>query len=168
MYLLSTPLLGVVSFEVHQFITYRGLMYEFGCYKPNEHRVQDPNDPTYEYNTREITGKENVGSSICTYEEVKTFIEIRRKYNLFLYNCQHFAQGLANYLVGDCKMPLSRKRSDSEEELARYIFSISGDGNCTDAFGTLSNSTATRPTASAGTLYAASALLAVISFTGMV
>ena len=52
----------------HQFITYRGLMYEFGDYSAdveNAARIQDPNDPNYEYNTRKITKTVYVGLSSC-------------------------------------------------------------------------------------------------------
>ena len=80
----------------HQFITYRGLMYEFGDYEDMEFgaRIQDPNDPNYEYNTREITNTTYLGRSSCTYEQVLKFTKTWSNYDLCSHNCQDFAQGL--------------------------------------------------------------------------
>ena len=79
----------------HRFITYRGLMYEFGNYTPNRVRVQDPLDPNYEYNTRSITRTEYVGESTCTYEKVMKFVNNwNMNYGFLLNNCQKFAKRL--------------------------------------------------------------------------
>lgn len=59
----------------HHFITYRGLTFEFGNYGT---RVQDPNDPKYEYNTKTTYGKTFLGESSCTYEQVVEYMKIGR------------------------------------------------------------------------------------------
>ena len=84
----------------HQFITYRGLMYEFGSYGS---RVQDPLDPHYEYKTREIKDSEYLGPSTCTYEEVVEFTKTWVDYSLCSHNCQDFARGLGKYLLQTIK-----------------------------------------------------------------
>ena len=84
----------------HHFITYRGLMYEFGDYGS---RVQDPNDPKYEYNKRSSTRK-YVGESNCTYQQVRRSIDVwmASDYRLCGNNCQDFADRLQNMLVAGC------------------------------------------------------------------
>lgn len=116
----------------HQFITYRGLTYEFGLYGT---RVQDPNDPNYEYNTRSSYGRTYLGLSSCTYEEVMTFVNAwsNSQYRLCSHNCQDFARGLGKYLTTDCGARTKRGRRQSDDDLAGYIFSISG-ANCTSGF----------------------------------
>lgn len=116
----------------HQFILYRGLMYEYGEYGA---RIQDPNDPNYEYlpGGRSTTGNKYLGDSSCTYEQVSEYLKMWNSddYCLCTYNCQDFARGLGIYLTNDCKKT-SRKRSSpsDDDEFAEYIFSISGDGTC--------------------------------------
>lgn len=117
----------------HQFITYRGLTYEFGLYGT---RVQDPNDPNYEYNTRSSYDRTYLGLSSCTYEEVMTFVNTwsNSQYRLCSHNCQDFARGLGKYLTTDCaRARTKRGRRQSDDDLAGYIFSISG-ANCTSGF----------------------------------
>lgn len=113
----------------HQFITYRGLMYEFGDYGT---RVQDPNDPDYEYETRSESGSPvDCGTSSCTYQQVERFLDIwaNKKYSLAFNNCQHFATGLVIYLTGDCTaLPNSKRQTD--DELAEYISRISRISPC--------------------------------------
>ena len=84
----------------HHFITYRGLMYEFGDYG---RRVQDPNDPKYEYNKRS-SSSEFVGESNCTYQQIKRFIDVwmASDYRLCQNNCQDFADRLQRKLVAGC------------------------------------------------------------------
>lgn len=118
----------------HHFVTYRGLMYEFGDYGS---RIQDPSDPKYEYRpgSRETKRSTLKGESSCTYEDVVKYIDTWDNYDLCSHNCQDFAKGLVEYLQEDCKIP-SRGRSvraDGDSDLAEYIFSIAGDGNCTTA-----------------------------------
>ena len=104
---------------VHEFITYRGLMYEYGDHGT---RVQDPSDPNYEYapgKRQEIplVSPSDVGMSACTYEQVLPFLDLWPKdaYSVPYHNCQNFAQDLTEYLVDGCrKLPVYRKRSDTE------------------------------------------------------
>lgn len=129
----------------HPFIVYRGLMYEYGIYGT---RIQDPNDPNYEYgpNGRSKSNEECVGESSCTYEQVLPYLEIWKsdEYRLCTHNCQDFAKGLATYLKDGCKM------SSSDKEMAHYVFNIARDGKCTT---TLS---------SAGSLHITAAFIAAI------
>ena len=95
---LGNPLACLFRKPEHHFITYRGLMYEFGIYG---NRVQDPNDPHYEYNnTRQESGSPAyLGTSNCTYQEVIEFMRIWTDYKLCSRNCQDFAKGLGEYLI---------------------------------------------------------------------
>ena len=118
----------------HQFIVYRGFMYEFGRYGT---RVQDPNDPKYEYGPgrRASRNPKRLGLSSCTYGQVMEFVTIWSKnpYKLFSRNCQHFVKGLGAYLTDNCsRAPSRRQKSQSKEDFARYIFSIAGT-NCTNS-----------------------------------
>ncbi len=109
----------------HQFITYRGLMYEFGTYGA---RIQDPSDPKYEYMTRVSYGETFVTSSDCTYGEVKKFVDIwnDKRYNVLFQNCQDFVRGLGNYLGEGCTIPRRKRETEvSEDELAIHVASIS-------------------------------------------
>ena len=107
----------------HHFITYRGLMYEFGDYGS---RVQDPNDPEYEYKPdrrEELGSPVYLGLSNCTYQEVMEFTRIWTAYELCSHNCQDFAKGLGTYLTTNCAYVRQRKQQ-SDDNLAEYIFSI--------------------------------------------
>ena len=135
----------------HHFIVYRGLMYEYGDYGA---RIQDPNDPNYEYRPddgRSTTEEEYLGESSCTYEEVLPYLEIWKsdEYRLCTHNCQDFAKGLAMYLNDGCKTSDS-----SSDEMAEYVFSIASDGKCTT----------TLDLSSAGSLQISAAFIAVIIF----
>ena len=139
-YKYSTPLSGsssrrdlFASFR-HQFILYRGLMYEYGTYGA---RIQDPNDPNYEYRRcsergRSITDIKYLGASSCTYEQVTDYLRIWKSddFRLCSHNCQDFARGLGTYLTNDCKKSSRKRSSPSDDEFAEYIFSISGGETC--------------------------------------
>ena len=118
----------------HHFVMYRGFMYEFGAYLT---RVQDPNDPWYEYRNggRAAYGGEMVGESSCTYEEVGVFLTNWVNYDLCSHNCQDFTKGLIEYLKTDCVNARRRRKRQSDEDFARYIFSIAGT-NCENSLGT--------------------------------
>ena len=123
----------------HQFITYRGLMYEFGSYGS---RVQDPLDPNYEYKTREITKSVYVGLSSCTHQEVVKYSRTWDNYDLCSHNCQDFSRGLEKYLTSDC-VYYSQKKSlqagtDDDDDFADYIFSLAGE-NCNTTLSTSEN-----------------------------
>ena len=122
----------------HQFIVYRGLMYEYGTYGA---RIQDPNDnDNYEYRRpggRSITSTNYVGDSSCTYEQVSKFLKTwsSSDYRLCSHDCQDFVKGLKTHLKNDCQMRGQidsdwKRSSPSDDEFAEYIFSISGDGTC--------------------------------------
>ena len=116
----------------HQFIVYRGLMYEFGNYG---FREQDPNDPYYEYGSgrRASFNPKNLGLSSCTYEKVRMFVKTwtADQYRFLRNNCQHFAKGLGAYLIDNCsRCPSGQQDNQTNEDFARYIFSIAGT-NCT-------------------------------------
>ena len=115
----------------HHFVTYRGLMYEFGTYGT---RIQDPLDPNYEYRSPGGRSSEYISSyvwSTCTYDELERYLGSWSKYKLCSRNCQHFASGLMKYIKGGCKVPSNgRKRQEvSDLELARYIYTLAGK-NC--------------------------------------
>ena len=122
----------------HEFITYRGLMYEFGKYGEDGSggnvRVQDPNDPCYEYNTRssQYTCRKD-GVSNCTYDQVKPYLSRwDPEYNLCINNCQHFAKGLEKFLIDGCPdLTQNGRGKRSEDAMLEYIISISTDENCT-------------------------------------
>ena len=113
----------------HQFLTYRGLMYEYG--KDYGARVQDPNDPDYEYNKRKIISSKKIGESVCTYEQVIPYLDYWKQedYRLFSNNCQDFVKGLTKYLESNC-VYLEEARKRSATELAEYFFSLCKE-NCT-------------------------------------
>ena len=104
-------------------------MYEFG----DEYgaRVQDPNDPHYEYNTRKIISSKKIGESVCTYEQVIPYLDYWKSedYKLFSNNCQDFVKGLTKYLESNC-MYVAEGRKRSATELAEYFFSLCKE-NCT-------------------------------------
>ena len=82
----------------HQFITYRGFAYEFGC----RYGVQifDVNDPNYKYKDGSDVRYEEKGTSHCTYEQTLSFTNAWSKsYSLLTNNCQHFAAKFAEYLT---------------------------------------------------------------------
>lgn len=129
----------------HHFVTYRGLMYEFGRYKtkngdPIGTRVQDPNDPKYEYRrgNRRWYGKTSLGESTCTYGQVVEFLTMwdKHKYKLCSRNCQDFAIGLGNHLKKGCPNLRNRNlRSDDDSDLD-YLLQISANGTCASSSGT--------------------------------
>jgi hypothetical protein len=130
----------------HQFITYRGFLYEFGTYGT---RIQDPSGPNYEYRTREASPPEEVGDSSCTYDSVVNFNRLWENYKLCSNNCQNYAKGLGQYLIGDCTMPTRKRnaaRSDEERDrqMAEYIFKLAGDGTCSNFTLPLPNSAGVR------------------------
>ena len=119
-------------------------MYEFGDYGT---RIQDPNDPDYEYRpgARPTFRNENLGLSSCTYNEVLKFINAwDDNYRLLLNNCQHFAKGLGKYLLRDCAPPVGKRSTLSDDDFAQYIFSLAEDDLCI----TNSTTTPSAPTAS--------------------
>ena len=129
----STELLSLLSgrkrYELaHQFVTYRGLMYEYG--EDYGAWVQDPSDPNYEYNTRPIKSSQTVGSSKCTYEQVLSYLSYwtSEDYNVFSKNCQDFASGLTEYLKSNCAS-LARGRRHSNTNLIENFFTTC-KGNC--------------------------------------
>lgn len=131
---IGNPLCCIGKQRVHQFITYRGLMYEFGNYLT---RVQDPNDPGYEYNTRVAYDRTRLGQSSCTYDQVQRYLAIWRDYELCSHDCQDFARGLGVYLTTSCANASGRRKRQSDEEFAQYIFSIAGR-NCTGGLSNIS------------------------------
>ena len=136
----------------HQFITYRGLMYEFGDYGT---RVQDPNDPNYEYGPGRRVARDPtyLGLSSCTHEQAKQYLTAWTNYDLFSHNCQDFAKGLGIYLTSDCRG--ERRKRQSDEDFARYIFSIAGT-NCTSSF----TSTGSQPVVPLPLIFIAAGMLA--------
>ena len=124
----------------HHFITYRGLMYEFGCYGT---RVQDPLDPKYEYRNggRTYFNCEKVASSAtCTYEQIKKFSKDWTDYELCGHNCQDYARGLEKYINMNCMEQGGRRRDEtSDVDFANFVFRLSGQ-NCTSGLNATANS----------------------------
>ena len=118
----------------HRFVTYRGLVYEFGNYGT---RIQDPLDPNYEYRPggRSMKCSPAGQSSTCTYEDLERYYVPWNKYKLCQYNCQDFAAGLINYIKRGCResdLPSNgrKRQEESDLEFARYIYNLAGN-NCT-------------------------------------
>ena len=116
----------------HQFIEYRGFTYEFG--ESYGVQILDTADPLYKYkNGKELNsnGIEYVGTSYCTWQDATKFVDgWNKKYRLLTHNCQHFADGLKEYLTtGVCNRPLSSyvKREDRDAELDEQINQILSD-----------------------------------------
>jgi hypothetical protein len=70
-------------------------------------------------------------------------------YKLCSNNCQNYAKGLGQYLIGDCTMPTRKRnaaRSDEERDrqMAEYIFKLAGDGTCSNFTLPLPNSAGVR------------------------
>ena len=91
------------SFE-HQFVEYRGFVYEFG--KRYKVQILDTADPLYKYrNGMKLNRKgiEVVGISNCTWKEATKFADSWDKnYRLCRNNCQDFAEALIAHLKGNC------------------------------------------------------------------
>ena len=123
----------------HQFITYRGLMYEFG---DDGSRVQDPNDPNYEYGPgrRSTRNPTYLGLSSCSYEEVNRFVMApnwdAKNYQLIQNNCQNFVKGLKVYLLDNCSR--GRQKRTTDDDFSRYVSSIAATGNCGESSGSQS------------------------------
>ena len=101
----------------HHFISYRGFVYEFGC--KYDIQILDLNDPDFKYIDESAATYENIGDSLCTYEETLQFTEQwKRQYNLVFNNCQHFADLLCRYLQR------AKCQSDSLEQLRDYAKEI--------------------------------------------
>ncbi len=99
-------------------------MFEFGSYGA---RVQDPNDPEYEYRSGNRNTKKTIcdGQSRCSqYEDVMKVVEVWNdsKYQLCSSNCQDFATGLTSILTNDvdCNQ-LRAEMAKSNDDLANYI-----------------------------------------------
>ena len=111
----------------HHFISYRGFVYEFGC----KYSVQilDQNDPNFKYMDESAVTYEDIGDSICTYEETLQFTEEwKRKYNLISSNCQHFADLLCRYLqTAKCQSSSLEQHREYAKEL------IDGCTECCEA-----------------------------------
>ena len=112
----------------HQFIVYRGFAYEFGSYGV---QILDICDPLYKYkNGKDLkkNGLRVVGSGYCTWEDAKEFVDgWDEKYKLIGNNCQHFANGLKEFLTtGVCSQPPSDKdkREDREAEVEEQVKEI--------------------------------------------
>ena len=109
----------------HQFITYRGFAYEFGC----RYRVQilDVNDPNYKYKDGSDVRYEEKGTSQCTYEQTLPFTKAwSKRYNVLTNNCQHFAGKFAEYLTKASCYPRQRNSGDLD------AFAESMIANCTE------------------------------------
>ena len=110
-------------------------MYEFGKYGEDgsgKVRVQDPNDPCYEYNTRssQYTCRKD-GVSNCTYDQVKPYLSRwDPEFKLCTNNCQHFAKGLEQFLIDGCPNK-AQNSNGSVDAMLEYIQTISTDENCT-------------------------------------
>ena len=107
----------------HQFITYRGFTYEFGLSYGVQ--VLDIADPSYKYEGgREVKYTEVVGTSSCTWEDAKMFVQSWRnnkKYHFLTSNCQAFAKALADTLLhSPCARSRKRRQVDSSK-LEGYI-----------------------------------------------
>ena len=110
----------------HQFILYRGFVWEFG--KSYLVQILDINDPNYKYNRpSERKGIKSItlqGRSSCTYEQALPFLNnFELRYRLCTNNCQHFAKGLLTWLLNDCSY--RGKRLTNETQLSEHFAMIS-------------------------------------------
>jgi hypothetical protein len=103
---------------------YRGFTYEFGKYGV---QVLDNNDPHYKY-TREGGIVYKQGTSGCTYQELKTYVQDywNADYSLCDNNCQDFARGLLQLLASNCSKirDLSQQNARLPQNLVTYFGQI--------------------------------------------
>ena len=119
----------------HDFVTYFGYTWEYGCYGL---RVLDMNDPKYKGQRTTVETLRRTGTSSCSYEELKSFVIANNEtiyssanYNVLLGNCQDFAQSFVEYLLSNCTSTLSRHAADGSTDLSDFSGSL---GSCSRKF----------------------------------
>ena len=107
-------------------------------------QILDTADPLYKYKDGKNLKKRRknpskVGTSYCTWEDATLFAEKWNKtnnYSLLFKNCQHFTEGLTEYLTeAACNNPRFNesdivKREDMEAELEENIEPVLASGRC--------------------------------------
>ena len=89
----------------HDFIEYKGFVWEYGCYGT---RILDMNDPLFLLQRPNTSKTKIIGKSSCSYSDARLFIEhtsniyTRAGYSLLFNNCQHFATEFSRWLLDDC------------------------------------------------------------------
>ena len=108
----------------HQFISYRGFVYEFGCGYGVQ--ILDLNDPDYKYKYTSVDF-EVKGASQCTYDQTLHYTDSwTTKYSLFNNNCQHFANLFSEYLL-TARCDSSKRETADLDEFADSLIA-----NCTE------------------------------------
>ena len=108
----------------HDFITYKGFVWEYGCYGT---RVLDMNDPRFNSQRTRPTRTTNLGRSLCSYSEALVFLNYtrnrfsREKYSLISNNCRDFAAAFTRWLLQDCRLPRRKRATDTGECFAQLI-----------------------------------------------
>ena len=108
----------------HDFITYKGFVWEYGCYGT---RVLDMNDPLFNAQRTRATSTTNRGRSSCSYAEALMFLDYtrnmysRESYSLTSNNCQKFAAAFTRWLLDDCRVPRRKRAADTGDYFAELI-----------------------------------------------
>ena len=111
----------------HDYIEYKGFVWEYGCYGT---RVLDMNDPLFLSQRRSPTRTTHRGTSSCSYSEASLFLEYtgnhysRENYSLLRNNCQKFAAAFTTWLRSDCAV--RGKRAADTVDLDDYFAQLIG------------------------------------------
>ena len=108
----------------HDFIEYKGFVWEYGCYGT---RILDMNDPLFASQRPTPLRRNFLGKSSCSYDDALLFLEYtgntysRESYSLRSNNCQDFAAAFSRWLLDDCTVRRRRTASDTPVDLGEYF-----------------------------------------------
>ena len=116
----------------HDFIEYKGFVWEYGCYGT---RVLDMNDPLFSQQRTTPTTTMYQGKSSCSYSQALLFLEhtgnqySRARYSVLVNNCQDFAEAFTRWLKDGCIVRGKRDTTaDLDEYFAQLIETCTPDG----------------------------------------
>ena len=108
----------------HDFIEYKGFVWEYGCYGT---RILDINDPLFGTQRRIPLRNRTLGKSSCSYSDALLFLKntgnkyTSAKYSLLFNNCQDFAAAFSRWLLDDCTTRRKLTTSDTPVDLTDYF-----------------------------------------------
>ena len=108
----------------HDFIEYKGFVWEYGCYGT---RILDMNDPLFPSQRPTPLRRNIIGKSSCSYSDALLFLEhtgntyTSAKYSLVFNNCQDFAAAFSRWLLDDCTIRQKRATRDTPIDLTNYF-----------------------------------------------
>lgn len=108
----------------HDFIEYKGFVWEYGCYGT---RILDMNDPLFVSQRPTPLRKNTIGKSSCSYSQALSFLEhtgnryTSADYSLVFNNCQDFAAAFSRWLLDDCTIRRKRDTRDTPTDLTDYF-----------------------------------------------